>query len=493
MTMLHIDTEKRVQMDLKSVIGESIAVLGIKGSGKTNTSAVIIEELLEHGLPLVIVDIEGEYWGLCERYEIVVVGKSPNVDIEAGVEQAAGFAEFAVTHGVSLILDVSEFDADTMNGFLLAFFNALWIAEFSARRPFHVVLEEAHEFVPQGVRSPLKELFTRIALRGRKRGLGLISISQRSAKVEKDVLTQAAIVFLHRVVHPIDIKVYQDILPLPPREVETMLGGLKPGDAIVLLNHATQVVHIRLRYTYHAGSTPTLDADARPRLRAVNKGLLEQLKALQPLSDSVIAKRTSMEVVDRIAPTRAGNERDSRVAQLEKENASLRKQVAELTQQTETRDKRPTSPKSRRKQIPIPEAETVTVYETIPPDLKRSITNITDDSWGLVQQRRFSTLIRDMQQLPRLHRVLLIYLIRREETLFTPNDLAKALNVRPATLASRPPTDLIRLGMISRNGSRGNFRYRSSARGAIKRLFPALDADLLLDRIVEALQPTGTD
>ena len=82
---LHIDIDQRIQMPLKSFIGESVAVLGIRGSGKTNTAAVLIEELLTGGLPLTIVDIEGEYWGLKEKFEILVIGRSPNADIEVKI------------------------------------------------------------------------------------------------------------------------------------------------------------------------------------------------------------------------------------------------------------------------------------------------------------------------------------------------------------------------------------------------------------------------
>src|SRR5262249_878903 len=147
-------------------------------------------------------------------------------------------------------------------------------------RPYQVVLEEAHEFVPQSLRTPLKDILTRIALRGRKRGLGIVTVSQRSAKVEKDILTQAAILFLHRVVHPIDMKVYQDIVPLAPGEVETRVGALRSGDALVLFNNEVCTAHIRLRHTFHAGATPELEGTPRPKLKRVNDALLTELRKI---------------------------------------------------------------------------------------------------------------------------------------------------------------------------------------------------------------------
>jgi DNA helicase HerA-like ATPase len=74
MSVLSIDSLNGFELQTQTLVGRSIAVLGITGSGKTNTAAVLIEELLSNDLPLTIVDIEGEYWGLKERFEILVAG-----------------------------------------------------------------------------------------------------------------------------------------------------------------------------------------------------------------------------------------------------------------------------------------------------------------------------------------------------------------------------------------------------------------------------------
>ena len=222
MPTLNLDTTNKLNLQTQDLIGRCVAVLGISGSGKTNTAAVLVKELLASGVPMTIVDIEGEYWGLKEKHEVLVAGRSEHADVEFDAAHAGSLAELSVQRAIPIILDLSEYGQEEMYEFLLAYFTRLWEACFVHRQPYQVILEEAHEFLPQGQRTPLKEILTRIALRGRKRGLGTILMSQRSAKVDKDVLTQASLLFLHRVVHPIDLKVYQDIIPLPGREVEKM-------------------------------------------------------------------------------------------------------------------------------------------------------------------------------------------------------------------------------------------------------------------------------
>jgi DNA helicase HerA-like ATPase len=59
-----------LELAVADLIGQRIAVLGISGSGKTNTVAVLAEELLLQ-LPMTIVDIEGEYFGLKEKFDLL--------------------------------------------------------------------------------------------------------------------------------------------------------------------------------------------------------------------------------------------------------------------------------------------------------------------------------------------------------------------------------------------------------------------------------------
>jgi DNA helicase HerA-like ATPase len=186
---MNLDTENKLNISAKDLAGKMIAVLGITGSGKTNTAAVLIEELLATNIPLAIVDIEGEFWGLKEKFEILIAGRSENADIEVAPEQAGQVARLSVEKEIPVILDLSGFKKSEMYAFLLNFFEALWEANKDQRKPYAIFIEEAHEFIPQSqaANPALKELITQFALRGRKRGFRVVVMSQRSAKVAKNV------------------------------------------------------------------------------------------------------------------------------------------------------------------------------------------------------------------------------------------------------------------------------------------------------------------
>ncbi|MFP3205284.1 MAG: DUF87 domain-containing protein [Metallosphaera yellowstonensis] len=221
-----------VQLELRDVTRKCIAILGIRGSGKSNTAKVTAQELIREGVPVVVVDPDGEYTNLQAKVR-------NNFSVSP-----LSLASSVLGEGESVVLDMNEWNQEAFK-FLLDFMTSLWELSKVYSRDVFILLEEAHEFIPQGERTELSDALTRIALRGRKRGLGMILVSQRSAKVNKDVLTQSEIYFLHKVVHPIDIKVYKEILPIKGREVEATVKTLRTGEAIFYRDGAFKTVKIR--------------------------------------------------------------------------------------------------------------------------------------------------------------------------------------------------------------------------------------------------------
>ena len=48
----------------EDILRKCVAILGIRGSGKSNTAMVLSEELVREGVPVTIVDPDGEYQDL---------------------------------------------------------------------------------------------------------------------------------------------------------------------------------------------------------------------------------------------------------------------------------------------------------------------------------------------------------------------------------------------------------------------------------------------
>lgn len=310
---MQIDVDAKLNFTTADLIGSRCAVLGVSGSGKSMTARVLVEELLP-SIPMTLVDIEGELWSLKEQFDILHVGSNfrAESDLIVAPEDAGSLATWVWANNVSVILDMSEFDDVERDQFLLNYFEALWTAASRAPKPHTILIEEIHEFVPEDGTSPIKDLFTRYAKRGRKRGVGMIFVSQRSAEVAKSLLSQATMFFLHHVADPTDMAVYaKRMTPVPAKQVPALVSGLGSGDCLVMHHGKVEQVRIRMSTTHHVGATPTGE-ETQIELKQIDAAMLEQLRgALGTESPAVIVGTVRPVAVDDEQVKRLMDERDS--------------------------------------------------------------------------------------------------------------------------------------------------------------------------------------
>jgi hypothetical protein len=251
-------------------------VTGKSGSGKSNTASVLAEELLDAGLPLLIVDTDGEYYGLKQSYDLLHVGANDQCDAPVSVESAQRFATALVDESVPAILDLSGFPEDDGHEVLDAVVSHLFQAEGTHRTPFLLMVEEMHEFVPQSGTSELADTLIRVAKRGRKRGLGMMGLSQRPAAVDKDYITQCNWLVWHRLTWENDTDVVARILG---KDAAERVQSLDAGEAILQADweDESRRVQFRRKRTLDAGATPGLQDVDRTRKGGVDEALLSRL------------------------------------------------------------------------------------------------------------------------------------------------------------------------------------------------------------------------
>jgi predicted nuclease with TOPRIM domain len=302
--------------DDHSVLSSRLFVTGISGSGKSNTVNVLAEEILRAGRPLAILDADGEYYGLREEFEVLLLGEE-DCDLRAGPEHGEKLAALALEQHVPLIFDLSSYlDPEAATEAARGFLQALFAKAKTLKEPFPVFVEEAHEYIPQtGSVGPLGEMLFRLAKRGRKHGIGVTAVSQRPAEVAKTFITQAEAVVWHRLTWSNDRSVAGDDLG---SRFEAPIKDLGDGEAFVRAewNPDVQRVQFRRQDTYDGGQTPTLDADATPELKSVDEDLVAQLE----------------DISDRQATLEDENER------LRAERDDLQERVETLEAELETRD-----------------------------------------------------------------------------------------------------------------------------------------------------------
>ena len=264
-TELHLSPTLNLPLN---AITQTFGILAVRGAGKSNTAAVMAEEMFACGLPFVVIDPVGSWYGLRSSAD----GKAPGLPIpifggkhgDLPLERTAGLllAQIVVNQRLSCVLDLSGFDSEAAKkAFLLDFAQELYRRN---EDPLHLFLEEADDFIPQKpMRDETKLLraFENIVRRGRSRGLGVTLITQRSASINKNVLTQVETLVAMRTTGPQDINAIEAWIKYHAqgKDVLASLAGLQDGEAWLWSPHwlkRMERVQIRRRSTFDSGATP---------------------------------------------------------------------------------------------------------------------------------------------------------------------------------------------------------------------------------------------
>lgn len=311
-------TDDPVELPVVEVLTGRGAILGKSGSGKSNTASVVVEELLEAGYPVLIVDTDGEYYGLKEEYELLHAGADEECDIRVGPEHAEKVATLALEENVPIILDVSGYlDEDAAADLLRETARHLFAKEKKLKKPFLLVVEEVHEYVPEGGgMDETGRMLIKIGKRGRKHGLGIVGISQRPADVKKDFITQANWLVWHRLTWDNDTNVVGRIVG---SEYGERVADLAAGEAFLLTDWTdadVRRVGFKRKRTFDAGATPGLEEFERPELKSVSDALVEDLESITE------AQQREADRIDELE--RALDRKDERIDELERELESAR-------------------------------------------------------------------------------------------------------------------------------------------------------------------------
>lgn len=123
--------------------------------------------------------------------------------------------------------------------------------------PMMLVVEEAHNFCPQQGQVACSKIFRTIASEGRKFGLGLMVITQRAAKIDKNVLSQCNTQIILKVTNPNDLTAISASIEGLTVGMEDEIQRLPIGSAIITGGGVSMplLVEIRPRESRHGGES----------------------------------------------------------------------------------------------------------------------------------------------------------------------------------------------------------------------------------------------
>lgn len=228
---LRISTDISLPID---AITQTFAILAVRGVGKTHTASVMAEEMLKQRQPICVYDPTGAWWGLkasadakSPGYPVYVFG-GEHADVP--LEESAGdtIATAIVEQRIPSILDVSLLRKGARTRFMTDFLETLY---HKNREPLHLFIDEAHTLAPQKPQPDVARCLGAIEdiiLQGRRRGLGMTSISQRPALLNTNIRSLCEVLIAMRIIGPHDRKAVMEWIEAhgTPEQAKELLASL---------------------------------------------------------------------------------------------------------------------------------------------------------------------------------------------------------------------------------------------------------------------------
>ncbi len=301
-----------------------VFVTGRSGSGKSYTMGVLCEELMDKGVPLVILDRHGEYGSL-------------KIDGEGGeskyIDSIIEFSDLSINKGADIdieyLFSLSEKDIvapnlctivnmrgisleaqETLAGRLL---KKLYKASTGRKiPPFYLLLDEAHLFAGKKSTETCDtvRLFSQ---EGRKFGANLILGTQRPQLLDTTIRAQAGTWVVHNLTDVNDVKITIASAEDLTRANKDDISGLDQGEGIISGEAVSGIplfVKVRKRSTQHGGigfnaldylPEQTVEELQKRKSRILGDKTAEELEAGKEMYEEVLGDKTRNELLDMVS------------------------------------------------------------------------------------------------------------------------------------------------------------------------------------------------
>jgi len=201
----NLESNKSITIDIDRVVDGRLLFQANSGGGKSYALRKFCE--ITHGkVQQIILDVEGEFASLREKFDYILVGKEG--DIPINIRASELLAKRLLELNTSAIIDLYELKHHERKRFVKTFLDSLINSPKELWHPCLVIIDECHIFAPEKSSGESESLDSvkDLATRGRKRGFALVAATQRLSKLSKDVVAELNTKLIGRSSLDVDMK-----------------------------------------------------------------------------------------------------------------------------------------------------------------------------------------------------------------------------------------------------------------------------------------------
>jgi hypothetical protein len=290
------ETGKPLDFDLDRLLTTRLLIQSNSGGGKSYAIRKLLEET-NGKVQQIILDLEGEFSSLREKYDFVLVGKGHNADVQIDIKSSPLLAKKLLELNVSTIIDLSELQHHERILFVKRFLEGLIEAPKELWHACLVIVDEAHLFCPQNTKAESAPSVIDLTTRGRKRGLCAVLATQRISKLHKDAAAELNNKLIGRTGLDVDMKRAGEELGFSSKDDVRNLRNLQAGEFFcfgpALSNEVTKV-KIQPVTTSHPDLNQRVGFEVRPPTEKI-KAMLAKLSDLPQKAEQEIKDKESYE------------------------------------------------------------------------------------------------------------------------------------------------------------------------------------------------------
>lgn len=216
-----------IPIDIERLLDTRALVQSTSGGGKSYLLRKLAESI-GNKVQQIIIDPEGEFSTLREKFDFVLVGKGG--DLPLSVKYAEMLAYKLMETNVSAIIDLYELKPYERIQFVKKFIESIMNLPKDLWHPCFIYVDESHIFCPEGSKSESANAIIDLCCRGRKRGYAAILATQRLSKLNKDAAAELLNKMIGFTSLDIDQKRSGDELGITSRNEILALRNLHTGE-----------------------------------------------------------------------------------------------------------------------------------------------------------------------------------------------------------------------------------------------------------------------